>query len=226
MSDKIRLYGVKWSTKQGGPSPDENNRTELYFMGCDKAVKGNPCEGCFNPDLWETKPGAIERSPEEMAAHISKHAPNKFITIVGGEPTDQLEGLTKLCRLLKADGFHIIVFTWRSMVNKLPGIWAPEYAEWVEMLKHVDIIVDGQYDSKHHIYDYEAGDGFHDAIGSGNQIVWDLNEWNSLGHPLEINGLAAGDLEGLYVLPSGELRYITKEQVDPQRLPVVQKGVA
>lgn len=108
----------------------------------------------------------------------------------------------------------------------LTGIWAPGYAEWVEMLKHVDIIVDGQYNSKHHIYDYEAGDGFHDAIGSGNQIVWDLNEWNSLGHPLEINGLAAGDLEGLYVLPSGELRYITKEQVDPQRLLVVQRGAA
>ena len=112
------------------------------------------------------------------------------------------------------------------MANMLAGIWAPKYAEWVEMLKHVDIIVDGQYDSRLHIYDYEAGDGFHDAIGSGNQIIWDLNEWNSLGRPLEINGVAAGDLEGLYVLSSGELRYITKEQVDPQRLLVVQKGAA
>jgi anaerobic ribonucleoside-triphosphate reductase activating protein len=221
MSTDIRLFGVKWSTDQGGPSPDKNMRTELYFMGCERAAAGDPCDGCYNPDLWENRPGALTRTPEDMATHISKHAPNKFITIVGGEPTDQFEGLIALCKLLKADGFHIIVFTWKNLKNlMMHGSY-----RYRELIENIDILVDGQYRESERIYVEDAGDGFLNTIGSANQIIWDIKEWNDSGGNRGIYGHTAGELAGIYVLPNGDLRYITKKNVWP-KITIAQRGAA
>lgn len=220
----IRLFGVNWSTEQGGPSPDNNMRTELYFMGCNKAALGNPCEGCYNPDLWVTRPSAIARSPEEMATHILKYAPNKFITIVGGEPTDQMDGLIELCKLSKANGFHILIFTWKELKTQIKEF--TEKSQWTEMLKTIDILIDGQYLASEKIYSEDAGDGFHNMIGSGNQIIWDLKEWNDKGNTGVINGCAASDLVGIYVLPNGDLCYITKANISDHTADAKQKGAA
>lgn len=219
----IRLFGVKWATDQGGPSPDNNMRTELYFMGCRKAMSGDPCDGCYNPDLWETRLDAITRSPQDMAEHIAKFAPNKYITIVGGEPTDQMEGLTELCKLLKAKGFHILVFSWRSLKIGSTGNIHPA---WRGLIQNIDILVDGAYKKSERIYNEDFEDGFHNTIGSANQTIWDLKEWNDAGRPGIINGHTAGELVGLYVLPNGDLRYITKDKIEPKQATVIQRGVA
>lgn len=216
----IKLFGVKWATDEGGPSPDNNMRTELYFMGCERAAAGNPCDGCYNPDLWENRPGATVRTPEDMAVHIAKHAPNKFITIVGGEPTDQLGGLTELCKLLKADGFHIIVFTWKTLESL-------SMMRHRELFENIDILVDGEYKADQRIYVEDIGDGFLGTIGSANQTIWDLKEWRDANFPEVINGHPAGDLIGFHVLWSGDLRYVTKYDVEPKHVAVAtQRGAA
>jgi len=220
----IKLFGVKWSTDEGGPSPDDNMRTELYFMGCERAAAGNSCDGCYNSDLWENRPGATVRKPADMAAHIAKYAPNKFITIVGGEPTDQLEGLTELCKLLKADGFHIIVFTWKTLKYLTITCGGQRYRE---LLENIDILVDGEYKADQRIYVEDMGDGFLGTIGSANQTIWDLKEWRDDNFSKVINGHPAGDLAGFYVLQNGDLRYITKYNVEPKHVAVaIQRGAA
>lgn len=86
----VKLYDIRWVSHTAGPSPvttkfGPNARVELFFMGCKKAINGNPCNGCFNPTLWQTIKGSRELDPVEMVAHIEKFAPQKYITIVGGE---------------------------------------------------------------------------------------------------------------------------------------------
>ena len=49
--NKIKLFSVNWSTTTAGPSPDSNQRIEIFFFGCERATKGNPCKNCFNPKL-------------------------------------------------------------------------------------------------------------------------------------------------------------------------------
>lgn len=198
----VKLYDIRWVSHTAGLSPvttkfGPNARVELFFMGCQRATEGNPCKGCFNPTLWKTIKGSRELNPTEMAIHIEKFAPQKYITIVGGEPFDQPEGLTVLCEELRRRNFHIMVFThyelketfkqWKKYSSKQqfvkrkknpPDIiqgWT--YDMFVRFLKSIDILVDGEYKEEQRIYNEDSQDGFHDAIGSSNQIVWDLRSW-------------------------------------------------
>lgn len=211
MKNTLKIFDVKWTSFTAGPSPDDNKRTELFLMGCEMAASGHPCKNCFNQRLWKSPEGATERTPKEVAENIKRFAPNKFLTIVGGEPLDQLRGLAELCELLTEDGFHIIVFTHYEM-ETIALLAANGSEEHQKLLSNVDILVDGQYDESQRIYDESAEDGFHDAIGSGNQVVWDLREWRQSGKTKEIDGIKAGDLVGLYVTPDYSLRYITKSE--------------
>lgn len=205
----VRLFDVRWVSHTAGPSPVTNEfgpncRTELFFMGCNRGAMGNPCPGCFNPKLWKTIPGARELVPHEMAEHIEKHAPQKYITIVGGEPCDQMEGLTELCEELKKKDFHVLVFTHYTL-RELESMY-PELTP--KFLESCDVLVDGEYQEEERIYDESYCDGFHDAIGSGNQVVWDL----SMGKPYR--GFCSRDVAGLYLSPDNELKFITKNDVD------------
>lgn len=198
MDNKLRIFNVLWTSRSGGPSPDDNKRTELFLAGCKMATDGHPCKDCFNPGLWDGSKFVAEVTPAEAFQNIVKNAPNKYITIVGGEPLDQIESLTKLCALLKADGFHIIVFTHYTMEEVL----AMEHGKLLVSCIHV--LIDGKYDESQRIYRDYYGDGFTDAIGSGNQVVWDCDAE-------KIEGIAARDLAGIYVCPDYSLRYVTKE---------------
>ena len=207
----VRMYDIRWVSHTAGPSPVTNEfgsncRVELFLMGCKKAQSGTPCKGCFNPKLWSDSP-ARELEPEEMAAHIEKFAPQKYITIIGGEPFDQPEGLTELCEALKRRNFHIIVFThyqlkdFRPWQKDISGIikgddtvsdiygWTKDL--FFRFLKAIDILVDGEYVAEERIYDENIQDGFHNVVGSGNQIIWDVKAWRDIGYTFTINGLSA-----------------------------------
>ena len=211
MNNKFKLFDVRWVSHTAGPSPVFNSygpncRTELFFMGCEKARQGNPCPDCFNPDLWEDIAGARELDPYEAVKHIEQHAPQKYITLVGGEPLDQLKPLSTLCSLLHNKGFHIILFTHYTMEEMLKGE-TDNYTDTEDMLtlhKSCDIIIDGVYDPSERIYDESWCDGSKDAIGSGNQVVWDMQEKR---------GIAARDIAGLYLNYDNVLRFITKQSV-------------
>lgn len=215
----VKLFDIRWVSHTAGPSPvatkfGPNARVELFFMGCKKATDGDPCKGCFNPSLWKTVKGARELDPVEMAEHLEKFAPQKYITIVGGEPFDQPEGLTVLCEELRKKDFHITVFThytlketfgqWRIYGTKQqfvkreknpPDIiqgWKRDI--FIRFLKSIDILVDGEYEEKQRIYNENLQDGFHDAIGSANQIVWDLKSWRESDFTMPVYGQLAANI--------------------------------
>lgn len=165
---KLRIFNVLWTSINGGPSPDNNKRTELFLSGCKMAREGNPCKGCFNPSLWDDNEFIAEEDPIKAAGHVEKYAPNKYITIVGGEPLDQKEALVPFMKELKRRGFHIILFTHYEYEE----LRKDEDELIQDILDIPDIIIDGKYDYTQHIYDENIKDGFHNVIGSGNQRIW------------------------------------------------------
>jgi len=161
---EIRLFDILWRTKNAGPSPDDNRRTELYFAGCDRALSGNPCKNCFNPLLWD-RSNCYPKTSEEIVNALDRHNIPKYITIVGGEPTDQLDGLVELSTILKKRGYHTMLFSWRSMD------WIKEKI-CAETINNFNIIVTDPYIEAERIYDTAKDDGIHNVVGSGNQNIW------------------------------------------------------
>ena len=115
-----------------------------------------------------------------MAKIINKYAPNKYITIGGGEPTDQLKNLIILCRELKKYDFNIFVYTWRSIdkilnndfQNIVPLKSAENFfADFKILLKYIDVIIDGEYVDNLRIYNENSNDGLTSSIGSSNQNI-------------------------------------------------------
>lgn len=213
MSD-LYLYKVSWTSVTAGASPDGNNRTELFLWGCSRGANGRPCKGCFNPLLWKVSDDAIGMNPLEVAEQINKMAPNKFVTIVGGEPLDQLDGLTELCDELKKRGFHIILFTSFKLKDLI------KKKRIIKLIKRIDLLVDGMYDSSQRIYDESLADGLHDAIGSANQIIWDLNGWNN-GGPLK--GARAGALDSYRIKEDFQTEFSFKVEKAPVYLDISEK---
>ena len=218
----IKLFTVTWSTDTAGPSPHDNMRTEVFFKGCNKAITGNACRGCFNSPLWKGD-AEFTYTPEEIASQIVKHAPNKYVTIGGGEPTDQLEGLVELTRLLKEHGFHIMVYSWKDLYTVLHN-HTGERKGFLKLIQNIDMLVDGIFDPKERLYKMNQGDGFLSSIGSGNQTIWDIRDYRLNGK--EIIGYKMRDLQGLYIKMNDDLVYITNERKDPLRIKITQKGVA
>ena len=159
----VKLFDVLWQTKNAGASPDDNRRTELYFAGCQKALSGNPCKNCFNPKLWDGK-NNIPHDTAEIVEALDRHKIPKYITLVGGEPTDQLDGLVELIGLLYEHGYETILFTWHSTFWVRVNIGIPT-------LKKLAYVVCGPYDESKRIYDTSKDDGVHNVIGSGNQVI-------------------------------------------------------
>ena len=215
----IKLFTVTWSTDTAGPSPDDNYRTEVFFKGCNKAITGNACLGCFNSPLWDDSADRTH-DPVEMADHIAKHAPTKYITIGGGEPTDQLEGLIQLTRRLKEHGFHIMVYTWKN-VRAVVNNHTNERDQFLELFTYIDMLVDGIYDPKKRLYRKDQGDGFMNSVGSGNQGIWDIRDYRKqrdylIGYRME-------DLHGLHLKDSNDLVYITNGHVMPELIKTREK---
>lgn len=90
-NEGLRIFDVKWRVKTAGPSPNNNERIEVFLLGCEKAINGNPCKGCFNSITWDKSIAQFSRDPIEMADMINEGCDpnNKYVTIGGGEPTDR-----------------------------------------------------------------------------------------------------------------------------------------
>ena len=216
----LRIFDIKWRTDTAGPSPNNNERIEVFLLGCNKAMKGNSI-------TWDKSKAEWSWDPVEVADMINEGCDpnNKYITIGGGEPTDQIEMLIPFVKRLKEHGFHIMMYTWRDLKHELDlvlnhhmtayyGTLSTEKLAFArnmwKLTHHLDIIVDGEYKQEERLYQQELGDGMLSSIGSGNQRVWDIKAMNE--GDIVISRYAMRDLAGLYVKPdTKDLVYITKE---------------
>ena len=232
--DGLRVFDIRWETDTAGPSPNNNKRIEVFLLGCDKAISGNACKGCFNSVTWDKNKAEWSYDPIELADMINSRCneDNKYITIGGGEPTDQIEKLIPFVKRLKEYNFHILMYTWRSfkeIINKDNEIAISIYKDPIpfnknfsrgfinnfkELLSNIDILIDGEFKQDECLYQQELGDGMLSSIGSGNQIIWDIkltNDNNCINVVPTYFGYRLDELAGLYIKPdSKDLVYITK----------------
>lgn len=211
----LLIRDCNWAVKTAGPSPHDNDRTELFLLGCKKAISGNPCRGCFNMTTWDASTALWSHDPFKVAEHINNNAPNKYITIGGGEPTDQIDNLIILCKELKTKyNFHIMMYTWKDLkhllrFNNINADLDQNDEELIlcakvnTLLNYVDIIVDGEFKLEERLWDGTKEDGLLSSVGSGNQIIWDIKHKE---------GYAMRDLDFLWIRPEdNELVYILKD---------------
>lgn len=78
-------------------------RTVLFLQGCDLH-----CEGCQNKSAWDITKGEIY-DVKHLAELLKQNSINKKLTISGGEPLMQLDGVIELVDML--DGFDICLYT-------------------------------------------------------------------------------------------------------------------
>lgn len=103
MSIKLKISAIVPLRIEDGPGI----RTTIFFNGCSRK-----CEGCHNKFLVDGTAEWEEKSIEEIFLQLEKlKNPNKRVTISGGEPLEQKEGLTKLINYLNKKGYDIALYT-------------------------------------------------------------------------------------------------------------------
>lgn len=98
MDQKLRILKIVPSTVVDGPGV----RTSVYFAGCK-----HHCKGCHNPESWDML-GGQEKSINEVYSEVLQSVTSKFnpkVTLTGGDPLYQKEGLESLLFRFGVDSF-------------------------------------------------------------------------------------------------------------------------
>lgn len=97
------LHYAAW--KQDSCDDGPGVRSVLFLQGCSKG-----CLGCHNAKTHDAGAG-YSASVSELVHQAEEICENKRITISGGEPLEQMEGLHNLIAALKSDGFEVCIYT-------------------------------------------------------------------------------------------------------------------
>lgn len=106
-------------------------RTSIYLAGC-----RHQCPGCHNPQSWDFNAGR-DMEVADIVAHVVE---NDFdVTLSGGDPLYQIEGVLELCGELSKLGKNIWCYTGFTIeeINADPSLR--------RIISAVDAIVDGPY---------------------------------------------------------------------------------
>jgi anaerobic ribonucleoside-triphosphate reductase activating protein len=131
------------------------SRYGIWFHGCDKH-----CKGCIYREKSTTAFETVE--VDALVEAVTACEGIEGVTVSGGEPFLQPEGLLCLLKRLREHGLGVIVYTGR----RLEEISADERLR--ECLEYVDLLIDGEY--------VEELDFNNSLVGSENQTVHFLTD--------------------------------------------------
>lgn len=175
---KLRFAAIDYHTKIAAPFVT----TEVFVKGCNVEPK---CKGCWNQSLWSFDGPAREFEPEEVAQILIDSIPYRRLTICGGEPFAQAEGLAIMSGILRRHRFFQMVYsgwTWEELLEGRANGIDPSHA--MDLLKNVNVLVDGRYDAS--LRNPEIGKDF-EWVGSSNQRIIDVQESLWRGLPVEMS---------------------------------------
>jgi anaerobic ribonucleoside-triphosphate reductase activating protein len=130
----IEVAAIVPVTTAEGPG----RRFALWVQGCSLR-----CVGCCNPRMFVSGRGA-RRSVASLLRDLddarARHG-IEGLTLLGGEPLEQLPGVTALCERAARRGLGVLVFSGYRLeeAHALPGFEA--------LWPHVDTLVDGRYEA-------------------------------------------------------------------------------
>lgn len=188
MMRHVQVHKLIENTCAEGPG----NRVAIWVQGCSLH-----CDGCYEMHLWDTN-GGTSIEIEYLSETIAKCNSCEGVTILGGEPFEQAEGLSLLLKNVHEQKKNIVVFsgyTYEELRMK-------ESVFVNEMLKYTDLLIDGRFLK-------EQRDFMRPLVGSINQRFIPLTEVgnvlmnriecykNSLELRIDCNGIVS--INGMWV---------------------------
>ena len=135
-------------------------RVSIFMQGC-----AFHCKNCFNPNTWDFNGGQeFNQETIDEVLDLCKESHIKGLSILGGEPMhpNNIEGTTKLAKAFKEKYPDKSIWAWS-------GFKFDEGLKDKEVMKYIDVLVDGQY--KDELHDFRLK-----WRGSSNQRVIDVKE--------------------------------------------------
>ena len=166
-------------------------RLLIFLQGCSLH-----CVGCINKELWPFVGGETVESKEILDICVKERL--EGITLHGGEPLDQSEGLVELVELLKKEKKTIILFTGyaKKELNKTQiKIWDNSdivvAGRFIKDKVNVNLQFRGSTNQKVYTHkgpykNYKVNDGFTTAIVTIND-----------NGTMEVNGFLTDDIKRL-----------------------------
>lgn len=153
----IRIAGDLENSLANGPGM----RYVLFTQGC--SLK---CPGCHNAHTWDKSQG-MSISIDEVIENIKSNPFIEGVTLSGGDPVEQIEAITELCKRIKSElpQLTIMMYTGRKFAELLCefGMQA------VELIELLDYMVDGRFEMHNK-------EGAHKYAGSANQVFYDFKK--------------------------------------------------
>lgn len=127
----LELHAIEPRTRANGPGV----RFALWVQGCDLG-----CPGCFNPDT-HAGPGRERARVDDLVARIAGATGLDGVTISGGEPFQQPDGLLALLRGLRvaSPALTRLAFSGYRRAELEAQPLGPA------ILAELDVLVDGRY---------------------------------------------------------------------------------
>ena len=155
------ILGRIHSTESFGSADGPGVRYLVFLQGCHMR-----CKYCHNPDTWSMTEGSTEQTAEEVLEKALRYksywGKKGGITVSGGEALLQLDFLTELFTLAKAQGIHTTLDTSGNPFTREE----PFYGKFEELMKVTDLFM---LDIKH--IDNEA---HKDLTGQENTNILDM----------------------------------------------------
>lgn len=127
----IRIHRILAQTRVAGPGL----RFCIWVQGCSRH-----CDGCMVPETWPFENGILMELQEVIDQIANKHN-IEGITILGGEPFEQVEAVSKLASKVKQMGLSVVTFT-GYMHEELQS----DTKEYTKMLlENTDLLIAGPY---------------------------------------------------------------------------------
>ena len=135
-------------------------RVSIFMQGC-----AFHCKNCFNKETWDFNGGQeFNQKTIDEVLDLCKEGHIKGLSILGGEPMhpNNIEATTMLAKAFKEKYPNKSVWAWS-------GFKFDEGLKDKEVMKYVDVLVDGQYQDELHDFTLKWR-------GSSNQRVIDVQE--------------------------------------------------
>ena len=149
-------------------------RMTLFVSGC-----RHHCKNCFNEIAWDFNYGNLfDETVEDARVEKLNSSVVRGLTLLGGEPLDPSNqpGVLKLLRKVKKQcpGKDVWCYTGYDFEKDVLGNMYKKYSYTQDLLKNIDIIVDGEFEEQNKIVDLKFR-------GSTNQKKIDVQASLKLG---------------------------------------------
>ena len=155
----VRIAGFYHNSLTEGPG----RRSSVLFQYC--PLK---CKGCYVPHLHSEEAGELISIEKLAELLLDPRYERDGVTILGGEPFAQPEGLNALVRALRSKNCpHIVCYSGYTLeVLREKAVKQPAIGE---VLGEIDVLIDGAF-----VESLSSGAGL--WTGSGNQRVINMKE--------------------------------------------------